>query len=287
MNDLKIFESSEFGQVRIVDNNGEPWFVAMDVCAILVLDNVGQAVSYLDDDEKAYVDANIINDDAQGGRAPLIISESGLYSLVLRSRKPKAKAFKRWITQDVLPTIRKHGGYLTADKIEEVLFNPDTIIRLATDLKEERAARQLAELERDEAHRTKAQISSSREASVMGKLSAANRRLGAAEHKTEVLEDELGRGKTWKAVTAVEWIKRTFNLNSLGVESVLGRHMSALSREMGYEIRHTEHPRHGTVATYHADVFAAFQLQMAGNKTLFLKCRRRRPLKERGTSCAT
>jgi prophage antirepressor-like protein len=138
---ISVFENPEFGSIRVTDSNGEPWFVAADVCQALGLDNVGQAVASLEDDEKSSIDANIIINDVHGGRAPLVISEPGLYSLVLRSRKPEAKKFKRWITHDVLPTIRRHGAYLTPSLTEEILTNPDTLIRLATDLKAERERR--------------------------------------------------------------------------------------------------------------------------------------------------
>ena len=84
-------------------------------------------------------------DSIEGGPARTIINESGLYDVVLQSRKPEAKEFRRWITSEVLPSIRKHGGYLTSEKIEEVLLNPDTLIQLATNLKEEQEARALAE----------------------------------------------------------------------------------------------------------------------------------------------
>ena len=141
MNDMKIFENSEFGAVRVVDVNGEPWFVAKDVCECLELTNTSQTLSYLDDDEKG-----ITTNDTPGGQQEMsIVSEAGLYSLILRSRKPEAKAFKRWITHEVLPAIRKHGGYLTPAKLEEALTDPDTIIRLATNLKAERKKRQALE----------------------------------------------------------------------------------------------------------------------------------------------
>ena len=141
MNDMKIFENSEFGAVRVVDVNGEPWFVAKDVCECLELTNTSQTLSYLDDDEKG-----ITTNDTPGGQQEMsIVSEAGLYSLILRSRKPEAKAFKRWITHEVLPAIRKHGGYLTPAKLEEALTDPDTIIRLATNLKAEREKRQALE----------------------------------------------------------------------------------------------------------------------------------------------
>lgn len=110
MNELKIFENPEFGKVRVVEKSGNPWFTAKDVCDCLGLGNVSEALKGLDDDEKEQLSTNIINPDV-GGRGTIIISEPGLYSLVLRSRKPEAKAFKRWVTHDILPSIRKTGGY--------------------------------------------------------------------------------------------------------------------------------------------------------------------------------
>ena len=141
MNDMKIFENSEFGAVRVVDMNGEPWFVARDVCECLELGNPRTSIALLDEDEKG-----VHTMDTPGGAQEMsIVSEAGLYSLILRSRKPEAKAFKRWITHEVLPAIRKHGGYLTPAKLEEALTDPDTIIRLATNLKAEREKRQALE----------------------------------------------------------------------------------------------------------------------------------------------
>ena len=138
MNDLKIFENSEFGSVRVVTGpDGEPWFVAKDICEALELGNMHSSLALLDEDERG-----IHSMDTLGGPQEMAtVSEPGLYSLILRSRKPEAKAFKRWVTHDVLPAIRRTGGYLTPAKIEEALLNPDTIIQLATDLKAEREKR--------------------------------------------------------------------------------------------------------------------------------------------------
>lgn len=141
MSNMKIFENSGFGAVRVVDVNGEPWFVAKDVCECLDIGNSRDAVAALDEDEKG-----VDSIDTPGGAQEMsIISEAGLYSLILRSRKPEAKVFKRWITHEVLPAIRKHGGYLTPAKLEEALSDPDTLIRLATNLKAEREKRQALE----------------------------------------------------------------------------------------------------------------------------------------------
>ena len=137
MNELKIFENNQFGKVRVQVINNEPWFIAKDVCDALDIKNSRQALTRLDEDEKSDV---ILNDGSQN-RNMSIVNEYGLYNLVLASRKQEAKQFKRWITHEVIPSIRKHGAYLTEDKIEEVLLNPDTIIRLAMDLKEEKKKR--------------------------------------------------------------------------------------------------------------------------------------------------
>lgn len=147
MNEMQIFRNDKFGQVRTVVRDGEPWFVAADVCKALEIGNTPQALSRLDSDEK--FTTIISNDSAATGKSQAaFISEAGLYSLVLGSRKPEARAFKRWITHEVIPAIRRHGGYLTQEKVEEALLNPDVLIRLATDLKAEREARIEAEAQR-------------------------------------------------------------------------------------------------------------------------------------------
>ena len=110
MNELQIFKSHEFGEIRTTIQNGEPWFVAADVCKALDIENNRKATNRLDDDEKG-----VTSSDTLGGKQKLtIVNEAGLYSLVLGSRKPEAKAFKRWITHEVLPTIRRTGGYVNS-----------------------------------------------------------------------------------------------------------------------------------------------------------------------------
>lgn len=141
MNELMLFQKEEFGRVRAVEKDGEPWFVAKDVCECLELTNTSQTLSYLDDDEKG-----ITSNDTPGGKQEMsIVSEPGLYSLILRSRKPEAKAFKRWIVHEVLPAIRKHGIYATENVVDQILDNPEFGIQLLTKLKEEREARIHAE----------------------------------------------------------------------------------------------------------------------------------------------
>lgn len=110
MNELQIFKSNQFGEIRTTVQNGEPWFVAADVCKALDITQNRNAVARLDDDEKG-----VRLTDTLGGKQKLtVVNEAGLYSLVLGSRKPEAKAFKRWITHEVLPTIRRTGGYVNS-----------------------------------------------------------------------------------------------------------------------------------------------------------------------------
>jgi prophage antirepressor-like protein len=135
----------ENNNVRIVDKEGDVWFVAKDVCDILGYENVSQAITKncRDDISNRYT---IDLPDSMGRKqSTTIISELNLNRLIMRSRKPEAEKFQDWVCGEVIPAIRKHGGYLTPQKIEEVLLNPDTIIRLATELKKEREKRQLAE----------------------------------------------------------------------------------------------------------------------------------------------
>lgn len=133
---LKPFEFKS-NEVRTTVIDGVIWFVAKDVCSILDIGNHRQAVTRLDDDEIGVIS----NDTNKGSREMIAVNESGLYGLVLSSRKPEAREFQRWIRKEVIPAIRKHGGYLTPSKIEDLLDNPDTIIQMATRLKEEREKR--------------------------------------------------------------------------------------------------------------------------------------------------
>lgn len=142
MNQITKVFNYEGMNVRTVIIDNEPWFVAKDVCEVLEVNNPSQALSRLDIDEKNTI---ILNEGNRGNPNQAVVNEPGLYSLIMGSRKPEAKKFKRWVTHDVLPAIRKHGGYLTPQKTEELLANPDLIIGLATALKEERE--RAAELE--------------------------------------------------------------------------------------------------------------------------------------------
>lgn len=142
MNDLQFYQNPQFGEIRIVSIEGEPWFVGKDVAAILGYSNARDALAKHVFEE----DKGVAKCDTPGGSQNVaIINESGLYSLILSSKLPTAKEFKRWVTSEVLPSIRKHNAYMTPDMIEKVLTDPDVLINLAQQLKAERA--KVAELQ--------------------------------------------------------------------------------------------------------------------------------------------
>ena len=145
MNDLKIFENEQFGSIRTVMINNEPWFVGKDVAEVLGYAKARNAIAtHVDTEDKK--DAPI-QGDLGGTQTMTLINESGLYSLILSSKLPTAKEFKRWVTSEVLPSIRKHGAYMTPETLEAAILNPDYLIKLATALKEEKDRRQALETE--------------------------------------------------------------------------------------------------------------------------------------------
>lgn len=134
MNELKVFDNPEFGEIRTVDIYNEPWFVGKDVASILgYKDTVNALKAHVDDEDKRGWQITT----PSGTQQMTIINESGLYALVLSSKLPTAKAFKRWITHDVIPSIRKHGAYMTPEKLQEAILNPDMMIQLCQQLKDE------------------------------------------------------------------------------------------------------------------------------------------------------
>lgn len=146
MEELKIFDNEEFGQVRTSIINEEPYFALNDVCRILEINNPRMAKTRLNKDGVSTTDGV----DSLGRRTDVtMINESNLYKLVFQSRKPEAERFADWVTSEVLPAIRKHGAYMTDGVIERTLSDPDYLIMLATNLKEERAKRALAEAQNE------------------------------------------------------------------------------------------------------------------------------------------
>lgn len=134
MNEIQIFNYND-NQVRTVMKDDGPWFVLKDVCAILGLGEPHRVADRLDEDERTL---STVVDSIGRKQETTIVSEAGLYNVILRSDKPQAKPFRKWVTAEVLPSIRKHGAYMTTDTIQRAISDPDFLISLATTLKEEK-----------------------------------------------------------------------------------------------------------------------------------------------------
>ena len=145
MNELQIFENPEFGAVRTVELNGDPWLVGKDVAQALGYTNPRKAMSdHVDEEDKGVTKCDTLG----GSQSVTIINESGLYSLVLSSKLPTARKFRHWVTSEVLPSLRRHGLYA----VDELLNNPDLMIQAIEQLKAERAKnQQLSEKVRQDA----------------------------------------------------------------------------------------------------------------------------------------
>lgn len=146
MNSIQIFKNEKFGDMRTTILNSEPWFVGKDVANALGYSNPNEAISdHVEMEDKLNSKTLSSCELDLGQRGGWLINESGLYSLIMSSKLPEAKTFKRWITSDVLPTIRKHGAYMTPEALERSMNDPDFYIGLLTALKNERAAKVAAE----------------------------------------------------------------------------------------------------------------------------------------------
>ena len=154
MNQLKIFENNEF-EIRTTTISNEPYFALNDICKILEINNPSQAKTRLNKDGVISNEVGVITGKKSDGTDAVqnvnmnFINESNLYKLAFQSRKPQAERFTDWVTSEVLPAIRKHGAYMSEEVIEKTLSDPDYLIMLATNLKEEKAKRMLAEAENE------------------------------------------------------------------------------------------------------------------------------------------
>jgi prophage antirepressor-like protein len=135
-NQLQVFENKEFGKVRVVEVDGQPWFVGNDVCVALGYQNPRKAlIDHVDGEDRNTV---TIRDGIKGNPNKTLINESGLYSLILSSKLPTARKFKRWVTSEVLPSIRRHGVYVTEEILDEILHSQEFAFDLFKKLAEER-----------------------------------------------------------------------------------------------------------------------------------------------------
>lgn len=259
MTDIKIFEREEFGSVRVVMRDDEPWFVARDVAI---------ALGYADPADAVQRHCKKVNDSNMGVSpmvpSPKIIPESDVYRLVMRSNLPNAEKFQDWVVEEVLPSIRKSGSYSMAPKTY-----PEALRALAAEVELREAEKQqriLAEHQRDEAIRTKAQIGSRREATSMATASAAVRQRNA-------LAERMGEGRKWKTVKAIPWLLDEFS-PSRGMYSQVGRKLSEMSQRMGYPVHSVDDSSYGEVKAYHIAVIASFHVALRKDRNMLGKYRR-------------
>lgn len=259
-NGIKVFERQEFGQVRVVDVNGEPWFVARDVAQALGYASTNMTTVFQAVPEE-WKGSNPIATPG-GMQDMLIISEQGLYFFLGRSDKPKALPYQMWVAGDVVPTIRKTGGYGQWNLPRVPKSFPDAL-RMIADIEEEK---QLALEQRDYYKRTKAEIGSRREATSMATASAAVR-------QRDALADKLGEGKHYKQVKAIPWLLNVFH-ESAGMYSQVGRKLSQLGEKMGLSPRIKEDSQYGTIKIHHVEVIEAFRLALKQDHNLLWKYRK-------------
>lgn len=260
MEGIKIFENSEFGAVRVVDVNGEPWFVAKDVAHALGYASTNMTTVFQAVPEE-WKGSNPIATPG-GMQDMLIISEQGLYFFLGRSDKPKALPYQIWVAGDVVPTIRKTGGYGQWNLPRVPKSFPDAL-RMIADIEEEK---QLALEQRDYYKRTKAEIGSRREATSMATASAAIR-------QRDALADKLGEGKHYKQVKAIPWLLEVFH-ESAGMYSQVGRKLSQLGERMGLSPRIKEDSQYGTIKIHHVEVIEALRLALKQDHNLLGKYRK-------------
>ncbi|NDM33809.1 phage antirepressor protein [Acinetobacter baumannii] len=241
MNNVSVFNFNQNEVRTIVKEDGEIWFVLSDVCNVLEIGNPSDAARRLDNDE---VTLDII----EGNHRPTnLVNESGLYSLVLTSRKPEAKQFKKWVTSDVLPSIRKNGGYISGQENDD----PEIIMAKALQVANNVILRKTQELqqaraERDHAITTKAEIGSRREATAMATASKFKR-------ENEDLKQKLGESISFAAVASINTKLKT----NFGNKE--GRLLSKYSCEHHLEIKKAtvQGQRFSEVNSYHRDAWLA------------------------------
>jgi prophage antirepressor-like protein len=217
MNELKVFNNKEFGDVRIVDVDGSPWFVAKDICDVLGYSNSRDAIEVLDADEKNSV---VFNDGIPGNPNKSIINESGLYTLVIRSNKPNAKEFRRWVTHEVLPTIRKTGGYVQENRAIEFvnawLPNLDNTTK-----------------------------------GVIAGVIEENRKLVV---KVDTLIEKY-EDPTYITVRSIDWSKYTKAPNY----GKIGKALVTLSKREGVQIKNIADVKYGRINLYHKDIVRMYK----------------------------
>ena len=269
-NSLQLFQNTEW-KIRVVMRDGEPWFVAKDVADCIEHSNVTKMCELCRDKDKFVADVEELKTNdllVLGNRGLTCISESGLYRILAKCNLPKCEPFESWVFDEVLPSIRKTGGY-GIRTVDDMINDPDTAIRLLTQLKIMRLQNKQLEMERDEAIRTKALIGSRREATAMNTASQKSK-------ECEKLREQIGDSTTYKAVTAITWLPDYFNMSNRGLYGSLAANLKKIEAGMTSEFKHIDIPdsRFGKVKAYHVDVIERLHEMVQADENLMAKYRK-------------
>lgn len=270
MSNVKTFTNDGFQVRTLTDENGEPLFCLADVCRALELTNPSKIASQIKEEfETPNFKLGVIQRET-GPVEAIFITEPHLYFVMMRSRAERAKAFRRWITSEVLPSIRKTGSYSVKAQLPD-FTNPAEAARAWAS---EFEAKTKAIEERDEAIRTKAWIGSKREATAMSAASKAIREVRQLKAENEDLKDRLGDGQTYhKVMGRAKLLKQFFNLNKVAYQQI-GKTLSKLSKSLGYEVREVPDPKFDTVKAYHSEVWEAFLTSVRNDAQFLAKYRK-------------
>ena len=262
-NEIQIFTNPEFGNVRtLTEEDGTILFCGKDVAEALGYERPSKAII---DHCKGVLKRDTLTN---GGIQELsYITEPDLYRLIVASKLPSAQKFERWVFEEVLPTIRKTGGYLTPEKVEEALCNPDVLIDLAQQIKSLRA-------QRDEAIRTKYHIMAGRDATAMNTASRAVQRAKKAEAALAELKNEIGVGEEWKKLKTLKWPAKYF-VQTRGFRSVFGKYIKEWCEAHGIEPHKVPDPDYGEVNAYPTVVLDALHNLIANDKTILAQYRKK------------
>lgn len=244
--------------VRVINVDHDPWFLARDVAEILEYKNPLKAIR----DHCKGVNETVLPS-AGGPQTVKIIPERDVYRLVMRSKLPAAEEFEEWVVGEVLPSIRKTGGYQVGRVTLPDFSNPAEAARAWADQHEKTLK---LERERNEAQRTKAWIGSKREATAMAKASAATR-------KANELERRLGQEENWKRVKAIPWLAEEFAITRTMYQQV-GKKLKAISDEMGLEIDKSPDSEYGEVKIYHIDAINELWRRLQEDSELLARYRK-------------
>ena len=243
--------------VRVIDIEQDPWFVAKDVAEVLGYAKTENAIA-------RHCKAGTTTP-KQGGGLITIIPERDVYRLIMRSKLPEAESFEEWVVGEVLPSIRKTGGYQVAGTALPDFNNPAEAARAWADQHEQALK---LKGERDTAISTKAQIGSKREATAMAKASAATRKLHS-------LEKLVGDNRDWKAVKAIPWLADELEISRAMYQQV-GKKLRAISEEMGIEAKEIEDSAYGSIKSYHLNAIGELFKRLQADSGLLAKYRKRK-----------